>query len=74
MKSGKLFLGVLAGAAIGAIVGILLAPDKGTETRKKLLSKGEGYADALKEKFSNVVDTASKGYEKILGDGQEMVS
>ena len=67
-------LGVLAGAAIGAIVGILIAPDKGSETRKKLMSKGEGYADAFKEKYSKVIDTASKEYQKMRGDGQEMVS
>ena len=50
MKQGKVLLGVLAGLAAGAVLGILLAPDKGSETRKKILSKGEELADDLKEK------------------------
>ena len=41
MKKSNVVLGVLAGAAIGALVGILFAPDKGTNTRKKLRRKGE---------------------------------
>ena len=36
MKAGKVFLGVLAGVAAGAVLGILFAPDKGSKTRKKI--------------------------------------
>ncbi|MEJ7683756.1 MAG: YtxH domain-containing protein [Segetibacter sp.] len=37
MNSGsKVLLGVLAGAATGAILGVLFAPDKGMETRRKI--------------------------------------
>lgn len=35
MNSGKVVLGALAGLAAGALLGILFAPDKGSETRKK---------------------------------------
>jgi hypothetical protein len=46
MSSGKVLLGVLAGVAAGAFLGILFAPDKGLNTRKKIVKKGEDYADA----------------------------
>ena len=36
MSTGKLVVGVLAGVAVGALVGMLFAPDKGSETRKKI--------------------------------------
>ncbi|MGZ3864896.1 MAG: YtxH domain-containing protein [Bacteroidia bacterium] len=35
-QRGQIMIAVLAGAAIGGILGVLFAPDKGTETRKKL--------------------------------------
>ncbi len=37
MSTGKVVLGTLAGIAIGAIAGILLAPEKGSTTRRQIL-------------------------------------
>ena len=48
-NSGNTVLALLAGAAIGGIVGILYAPDKGTYTRAKLK---DGFDDA-KNNFKN---------------------
>jgi gas vesicle protein len=48
MNSGKLFIGILAGATLGVLAGILLAPEKGSDTRKRILKKGEGLVDELK--------------------------
>ena len=42
MSTGKIVVGVLAGVAVGALLGVLFAPDKGSETRKKI-SKGGFY-------------------------------
>lgn len=35
-NTGKTLLALLAGAAIGAVAGILMAPDKGSKTREKI--------------------------------------
>ena len=35
-NKGKILIAVLAGAAVGAGLGILYAPNKGTKTRKKI--------------------------------------
>jgi gas vesicle protein len=56
MQTGKILLGVLAGAAVGASLGILFAPDKGSVTRKKIVQKGVDMKDAVKEKFDGFAD------------------
>ncbi len=52
--TGKLFTAVAAGVVAGAVLGILFAPDKGSETRKKISKKGKDVADDLKDKFEKV--------------------
>ncbi len=63
MSSGKVVLGVLAGFAAGALLGVLFAPDKGLVTRKKIMKKGEEYADSLKEKFDEFLDNINEKFE-----------
>ena len=48
MKNSNLLLSVIAGAAVGALIGVLYAPDKGANTRGKLYRKGEDVIDELK--------------------------
>ncbi len=74
MKSGKVVLGLLAGIATGALLGILFAPHSGAKTRKRLLAKGEGYADAMKDKFGEYIDTLKDGYQDMKDDAAEMAS
>ncbi len=74
MKSGKVLLGLLAGLAAGAVLGILFAPDKGSVTRKKIAEKGDEYAEGLKEKFGNIVDEITKKCEEVLSSRKESES
>lgn len=63
MSSGKVLLGLLAGIAIGATLGILFAPGKGSDTRKKIYKKGEDYSDSLQEKFDEFLESISEKLE-----------
>jgi len=65
MSAGKVLLGVLAGVAAGALVGILFAPAKGSRTRRRILKQGENYADGLKDKFNEYVDNVSEKFEQV---------
>jgi gas vesicle protein len=56
MSSGKVVMGVLAGIAVGALLGVLFAPDKGSETRKKMAEKGGDLADGVKDKLNKLID------------------
>lgn len=60
MKNSNVVLGILAGAAVGALLGVLYAPDKGTNTRKKLRSKGVDVVEDLKAKAHNLSEKANE--------------
>jgi gas vesicle protein len=68
MNSGKVLLALLAGVAAGALIGILFAPDKGTETRKKISKKGEDYAEHLGEKFDEFISGFKEKFEDVKED------
>jgi gas vesicle protein len=72
MNSGKAFLGILAGVAIGATLGVLFAPDKGTSTRKKISKKSDDYVNELSSKFNSMVDGVTKKFEALKSEATQM--
>lgn len=70
----KLALAFVAGAAAGAVAGILMAPDKGVETRKKVMGKAKDFGDTVKDKVREGWKQASGLKEKMMRDAEEFVS
>ena len=50
-NNGKIALAFAAGLLAGAIAGVLFAPEKGSETRRKFAEKGRKMADDVKGKW-----------------------
>jgi len=63
----KLVLGLVGAAAAGVVVGLLLAPDSGTATRRKIADATSDWTDHLSDLFSSakehVDDLKKKGYK-----------
>lgn len=58
--TGKVIGALLLGVAIGGTLGILFAPAKGSDTRKKIAGKTEDLNEALQEKFKSLLDEVKK--------------
>jgi gas vesicle protein len=65
MRTSRVILGVLAGVAAGAIIGVLMAPDSGENTRKKISSKSQDVMDDLKSRFNTLVDSFASLKEEV---------
>lgn len=61
----KVLLGILGAAAAGVIVGMLIAPDKGKETRKKLRKTAEDWADSMSHLWSRGKEAADEAAQDI---------
>lgn len=72
MSSGKVVLGAIAGLATGAILGILFAPEKGTDTRKKIAKKSRESIDDIKSKYEDVIASLSNKLDSVKKDASHL--
>ena len=64
--TNKILTAVGAGALVGALLGVLFAPDKGSETRRKINNQGKKMVDNVQAKFR-------KGREQFNGLKEDFV-
>jgi gas vesicle protein len=65
MRKGYFFDGVLLGAIIGVIGGLLFAPSTGEETRKKLKKIGDDNEELINETKAKSEELIQKTMESI---------
>ena len=61
----KIAAGLLGAVAAGVVIGLLLAPEKGSETRKKLKKKAGSWADTIGHLFSHDKEDGEYIKEKV---------
>ena len=78
MKNAKKLVGgLIAGAAIGIAIGVLLAPSSGLKTRKKLvrgslqvkddvMASVDDTIDALRKQFNRKIDQLAQGGKEAI--------
>ncbi len=64
----KVVIALLAGLAAGAALGILFAPDAGTETRDKLTDSLKNLGDSIKETAAAEIDNLTGLKDKVMNN------
>jgi len=68
-SSSKIILalagGFVIGALAGAVVGVLFAPDKGSETRKKVSKKITDFSEEIEEKIDEYAESIKSKKVKL---------
>ena len=73
-KGRKILLGVLSAAAAGVAIGILIAPEKGKDMRKKLKKTANDWADNLSHIFVKAENIIENGKHKTKSAIEEKAS
>jgi gas vesicle protein len=62
----KVIGGFLAGAALGTVAGILIAPDKGSKTRRKIQDESKKLSDQVVETVSHSLKAFKDDYNDSI--------
>ena len=72
MKVSSAALLIVTGITVGAIAGLLLAPDEGAKTRKKLFKKAKKYKGSLEDTADDYRKKASDFGDNIAGAASDL--
>ena len=64
-NTSKILIALGAGVAIGGVLGILFAPDKGSVTRHKIAEGSKKFADNFNKKIKSGREKLQKEFSKM---------
>ena len=64
--NSKVLIALLAGLAAGAAIGLLFAPEKGSETRDKLNQSLKDLGDSIKDKAAEEINNLTSLKDKVV--------
>jgi gas vesicle protein len=77
-STGKVVLAIIGAAAAGAIIGMLVAPEKGSDLRKKISDATDDWTSQLsqllasgKASLNNIKQTASNEADNLTGEATD---
>ena len=73
-STAKFLFGFIAGAAAGAVAGLLLAPEKGSDTRKLVAEKAKKYKADLEKELSGKVDDLKEFVNESVDEMKNKIS
>ena len=72
-NTGSTIVAILVGVTIGAGLGILFAPDKGSKTREKMKDSFDDLKDQAKSKWSSLEEETKEKFSKGKDELKETV-
>jgi gas vesicle protein len=52
--------GFILGAIVGGVLGVLFAPNKGSETRRKIANSRDNFSNSVKDEYGNLVNMVNQ--------------
>lgn len=74
MRTRDVVLAAMGGLAVGMIAGILLAPDKGSETRRKLVKQGNDLKDDVVNTFDKWSESVTESVDHLKAEAEDLIA
>jgi len=62
------------GLSIGILMGVLFAPEKGEETRRRILRKGSTIKDNVKDTYEDIADNISDQIGQVKNKANQILN